>query len=102
MGVIYSKGEPLRKVRTEDLVDTLFEEIDRYYDAGKVVVRDEDAAAEGAALLAEIEAATAGELTPERLAAMEKAKQAEEADAMDAALLDEAESPVDGRRFTRA
>src|SRR3712207_380366 len=24
MGVIYSKGEPLRKVRTEDLVDTLF------------------------------------------------------------------------------
>src|SRR5688572_1056475 len=74
MGVIYSKGEPLRKVRTEDLVDTLFEEIDRYYAAGKVVVRDEAAAAEGAALLAEIEAATAGDLTPERLAAMEKAK----------------------------
>jgi (E)-4-hydroxy-3-methylbut-2-enyl-diphosphate synthase len=102
MGVIYSKGEPLRKVRTEDLVDTLFEEIDRYYAAGKVVVRDETAAAEGAALLAEIEAATAGEMTPERLAAMEKAKQAEQADAMSAALVDEAASPVDGRRFTRA
>jgi (E)-4-hydroxy-3-methylbut-2-enyl-diphosphate synthase len=91
MGVIYSKGEPLRKVRTEELVDTLFEEIDRYYAAGKVVVRDEAAAAEGAALLAEIEAATAGDLTPERLAAMEKAQ-----------ALEEAESPVDGRRFTRA
>jgi (E)-4-hydroxy-3-methylbut-2-enyl-diphosphate synthase len=102
MGVIYSKGEPLRKVRTEDLVDTLFEEIDRYYAAGKVVVRDEAAAAEGAALLAEIEAATAGDLTPERLAAMEKAKQAEQAEAMNAALVDEAASPVDGRRFTRA
>jgi (E)-4-hydroxy-3-methylbut-2-enyl-diphosphate synthase len=95
MGVIYSKGEPLRKVPTEALVDTLFEEIDRYYAAGKVVVRDEAAAAEGAALLAEIEAATAGELTPERLAAMEKAKAAEEAELA-------AASPVDGRRFTRA
>src|SRR5687768_13765419 len=102
MGVIYSKGEPLRKVRTEELVDTLFEEIDKYYAAGKVVVRDEAAAAEGAALLAEIEEATAGELTPERLAAMEKAKQAEQAEAMDAALVDESASPVDGRRFTRA
>ena len=102
MGVIYSKGEPLRKVRTEDLVDTLFEEIDKYYAAGKVVVRDAAAAAEGAALLAEIEAATAGEMTPERLAAMEKAKQAEQAEAMDAALVDDSVSPVDGRRFTRA
>jgi hypothetical protein len=42
-------------------------------------------------------------MTPERLAALEKAKQAEQADVMDAALrLDDAESPVDGRRFTRA
>jgi len=101
MGVIYSKGEPLRKVATENLVDTLFEEIDRYYAAGKVIVRDEAAAAEGAALLKEIEAASAGDLTPERLAAMEKAKQAEEAEAMDAALLQASDSPVDGRRFTR-
>ena len=102
MGVIYSKGEPLRKVRTEQLVDALFEEIDRYYEAGKVVQRDEAAAAEGAALLAQIEAENAHDMTPERLAAMEKAKQAEQADVMEAALrLDESASPVDGRRFTR-
>ena len=39
MGMIYSKGEPLKKVRTEELVDELFKEIDRYYEAGKVVQR---------------------------------------------------------------
>src|SRR5438067_4127395 len=44
--MIFSKGEPLKKVRTEDLVEELFAEIDRYYAAGKRVVRDEaDAAA---------------------------------------------------------
>jgi len=46
MGMIYSKGEPLKKVRTEELVDELFKEIDRYYAAGKTVERDEAAAAE--------------------------------------------------------
>ena len=46
MGMIYSKGEPLKKVRTEDLVDELFKEIDRYYEAGKVVQVDERSAAE--------------------------------------------------------
>ena len=35
MGMIYSKGEPLKKVRTEDLVDELFAEIDKYYASGK-------------------------------------------------------------------
>ena len=35
MGMIYSKGEPLKKVPTEQLVDELFKEIDRYYAAGK-------------------------------------------------------------------
>jgi len=30
MGMIYSRGEPLKKVPTERLVDELFEEIDRY------------------------------------------------------------------------
>src|ERR1700742_128245 len=44
-GIVYSKGEPLRKVKTEELVDVLFEEIDKYYAAGKTVVRDEAAAA---------------------------------------------------------
>src|SRR5690242_14072418 len=90
MGMIYSKGEPLKKVATENLVDELFAEIDRYYAAGKTIVRDEAAAAEGAEWLAEIEDATA--MTPERMAAMEAA----------AAQLDETTSPVAGRRFTRA
>ena len=35
MGMIFSKGEPLKKVRTEHLVDELFAEIDKYYAAGK-------------------------------------------------------------------
>src|SRR5438876_4704956 len=87
--MIFSKGEPLKKVRTEDLVDELFAEIDRYYEAGKRVVVDERAAAEASQWLAENEDAEA--MTPERLAALER----EQADR-------EAESPVAGRRFTRA
>jgi (E)-4-hydroxy-3-methylbut-2-enyl-diphosphate synthase len=108
MGMIYSKGEPLKKVRTEDLVDELFKEIDRYYDAGKVVHRDERKAAEAREWLAANEDETA--MTPERLAAMEKAA-ARGHDDLDPAgpagdaqpvRLDEAQSPVTGRRFTRA
>jgi (E)-4-hydroxy-3-methylbut-2-enyl-diphosphate synthase len=87
-GMIFSKGEPLKKVPTEHLVDELFAEIDRYYASGKKVVRDEREAAEAAAWLEQNEDATA--MTPERLAALEKAN------------VDEAESPVAGRRFTRA
>jgi (E)-4-hydroxy-3-methylbut-2-enyl-diphosphate synthase len=89
-GAIYSKGKMLRKVRTEDLVDELFAEIDRYYAAGKRVVRDEAAAAEAERWLAENEDASA--MTPERMATLEAA----------AARLDEQVSPVAGRRFTRA
>jgi (E)-4-hydroxy-3-methylbut-2-enyl-diphosphate synthase len=102
MGMIYSKGEPLKKVATENLVDELFAEIDRYYAAGKTVVRDETAAAEAAAWLAEEEDATA--MTPERLAALEAEKAREQADAAEPAAppIDEAASPVAGRRFTRA
>jgi (E)-4-hydroxy-3-methylbut-2-enyl-diphosphate synthase len=96
MGMIYSRGEPLKKVRTEDLVDELFEEIDKYYAAGKRVVRDEASAAEAREWLAENEDDTA--MTPERLAALE----AEAAKAEAAPALDEATSPVAGRRFTRA
>src|SRR5215207_7954360 len=88
--MIFSKGEPLKKVPTERLVDELFAEIDRYYDRGKQVVRDEQKAAEAAEWLAENEDASA--LTPERLAALEA----------EAARLDEDESPVTGRRFSRA
>ncbi len=102
-GLIFSRGKPLRKVRTEQLVDELFAEIDKFYASSKEIVVDETLAAEGAEWLAEIEAENAGDMTPERLAAMEKAKQAEEAEAMDAALrLDEDASPTSGRRFTRA
>ena len=97
MGMIYSKGEPLKKVATENLVDELFAEIDRYYAAGKTVVRDEAAAAEAAAWLAEEEDATA--MTPERLAALEAEMARQEAEATP---MDEAVSPVAGRRFTRA
>jgi (E)-4-hydroxy-3-methylbut-2-enyl-diphosphate synthase len=90
MGMIYSRGEPLKKVPTERLVDELFEEIDKYYAAGKRVVRDEADAAAAREWLAENEDATA--LTPERMAALEA----------EAARLDEDTSPVAGRRFTRA
>jgi (E)-4-hydroxy-3-methylbut-2-enyl-diphosphate synthase len=116
MGMIYSKGEPLKKVPTERLVDELFKEIDRYYAAGKTVQRDDDAAAEARAWLEENEDDT--QMTPERIAAMEAAA-ARDDDAADAVLesmlepsaagttggngvvLDEAVSPVAGRRFSR-
>src|SRR5439155_17348670 len=71
MGMIYSKGEPLKKVPTAELVDELFKEIDRYYAAGRTVQMDEAAASEARAWLAENEDATA--MTPERIAALEAA-----------------------------
>src|SRR6059058_5642549 len=104
--MIFSRGEPLKKVPTEHLVDELFAEIDKYYAAGKQVVRDERARAEAAQWLVENEDDTA--MTPERLAAMEAA-QAEKGDGGDALLasvgldgderarLDEEASPVAGR-----
>jgi (E)-4-hydroxy-3-methylbut-2-enyl-diphosphate synthase len=105
MGMIYSHGEPLKKVPTQRLVDELFEEIDRYYAAGKRVVRDEASAAEARAWLAENEDESA--MTPERMAAMEAA--AVDGTSEQAATppprrerLDEELSPVAGRRFTRA
>ncbi len=111
-GVVYSKGEPIRKVPQEQLVDVLFEEIDKYYAAGRTVVRDEREAAEGAAFLQQIEEENAGELTPERIAAMEAKAATEEAlengtelpmaPARERVALDEAASPTAGRRFTRA
>src|SRR6266550_4392189 len=109
MGMIYSKGEPLKKVPTEQLVDELFKEIDRYYAAGKRVQRDEEAAAQAREWLAANEDASA--MTPERIAALEAA--AAENDAAAEAVLggmlqsvgaeapDEDSSPVAGRRFTR-
>src|SRR3954454_5707123 len=52
-GVIFSKGELIRKVPTDDLVDELFKEIDRYYERGKQVVFDERQVAEAQQWLAE-------------------------------------------------
>jgi (E)-4-hydroxy-3-methylbut-2-enyl-diphosphate synthase len=95
MGMIYSKGEPLKKVKTEHLVDELFAEIDKYYASGKQLTVDAAAAAEAAAGGAEGEDATA--ITPER-----PAKLAAETAKDDADAIDEAHSPVAGRRFTRA
>jgi (E)-4-hydroxy-3-methylbut-2-enyl-diphosphate synthase len=111
MGMIYSRGEPLKKVATEHLVDELFAEIDRYYAAGKRVVRDEASAAEARAWLAQNEDETA--MTPERLAALEAASADGESGAEalgavapgakpESAPIDEEQSPIAGRRFTRA
>src|SRR5881398_1288760 len=86
--MIFSRGEPLKKLRTEALVDELFAEIDRYYAAGKRVLVDEADAAAAREWLAENEDETA--MTPERLAALER-EAAER----------EAASPVSGRRFSR-
>jgi (E)-4-hydroxy-3-methylbut-2-enyl-diphosphate synthase len=118
MGMIYSKGEPLKKVPTEQLVEELFKEIDRYYAAGKTVQRDETAAAEARRWLEENEDTTA--MTPERIAALEAAaaendasaaevldsmlassSEMEPAGAANGASMDEAVSPVAGRRFSR-
>jgi (E)-4-hydroxy-3-methylbut-2-enyl-diphosphate synthase len=101
-GAIYSKGKMLRKVRTENLVDELFAEIDKYYAAGKHVIRDERAAAEAEQWLAENEDATA--MTPERMAALEAEAAGEENAGIMRRVerLDESESPVAGRRFSRA
>src|SRR5687767_12191543 len=72
-GMIFAHGKPLRKVSQDSLVDELFKEIDKSLDRGKVEV-DASEAAEGAAWLAENEDQTA--MTPERLAAIEKAESA--------------------------
>lgn len=98
-GLIFAHGKPLRKVRQESLVDALFEEIDKSLDRGGVVV-DERKADEGAEWLARIEEENAGDLTPEKIAQMEK--EAVEKGESDKVLLDEEASPTAGRRFTRA
>src|SRR6187551_2351471 len=109
-GLIFAHGKPLRKVPQDDLVDALFAEIDKSLDVGRVVV-DSDKAAEGAAWLEKIEEENAGEMTPERIAALEAAAASEgngEALPMAGApkakriVLDEDASPTAGRRFTRA
>jgi (E)-4-hydroxy-3-methylbut-2-enyl-diphosphate synthase len=104
-GLIFAGGEPLRKVPQERLVEELFTEIDRSLKLGRVE-RDEAQAAEGAQWLQKIEEENAGELTPERIAAMEAAAASEGGDPLPMAparpKLDEDASPTAGRRFTRA
>jgi (E)-4-hydroxy-3-methylbut-2-enyl-diphosphate synthase len=110
-GLIFAHGKPLRKVPQAELVDALFEEIDKSLDRGSVDV-DASKAAEGAAWLQRIEDENADELTPERIAQMEAAAAKEEGKDVTAepflkpvrerAELDEETSPVSGRRFTRA
>ena len=106
-GLIFSRGKPLKKVPQERLVDELFREIDRYAKTRRIDV-DAASQAEGAAWLQTIEDENAGELTPERLAALEVQRARADAAAVDAALaggdvvrLDEAASPTAGRRFVR-
>jgi (E)-4-hydroxy-3-methylbut-2-enyl-diphosphate synthase len=114
-GLIFSHGKPLRKVPQEQLVDQLFAEIDRSLEAGRTVF-DSDESAAGAEWLERIEEENAGELTPERLAALEAKAASAEAMGNGQALpmapsksverkvitLDEDASPTAGRRFTRA
>src|SRR6195256_530654 len=57
-GLIFSRGRPLRKVPTAQLVDVLFEEIDKYATSKRIDV-DERAAAAGAAWLQANEDVTA-------------------------------------------
>jgi (E)-4-hydroxy-3-methylbut-2-enyl-diphosphate synthase len=92
-GLIFAHGKPLRKVPQDRLVDELFVEIDKSIAAGRTVV-DECKAADGAEWLQKIEEESAGELTPERIAAMEAAATRIRPD--------EEVSPTAGRRFTRA
>jgi (E)-4-hydroxy-3-methylbut-2-enyl-diphosphate synthase len=109
-GLIFAHGKPIRKVPQEQLVDALFAEIDKSIDRGTVEV-DEREAAEGAEWLEKIEEENAGEMTPERIAALEAAAASEgngESLPMVGApkakriTLDEDASPTAGRRFTRA
>jgi (E)-4-hydroxy-3-methylbut-2-enyl-diphosphate synthase len=107
-GLIFAQGKPLRKVPQERLVDELFVEIDRSLERGATEF-EAAKSQEGAAWLKRIEDENAGEMTPERLAALEAAG-ADGADGNGATALpqvkkvelDEAASPTEGRRFTRA
>ncbi|MEO8092362.1 MAG: flavodoxin-dependent (E)-4-hydroxy-3-methylbut-2-enyl-diphosphate synthase, partial [bacterium] len=112
-GLIFAHGEPIRKVPQDDLVEALFEEIDKSVSSGGGVDVDAREAAEGADALAKIEQENAGELTPERIAQMEREAAADEGrDPITEPFLkpvkgkpvklDEEASPTSSRRFTRA
>jgi (E)-4-hydroxy-3-methylbut-2-enyl-diphosphate synthase len=52
-GIIFAKGQPLKKVPAEVLVEEEFKEVDRYYAVGKNVVINDAHAAEAARWLSE-------------------------------------------------
>ena len=119
-GLIFAHGKPLRKIPQAELVDALFEEIDKSLGRGETEFEAEKSA-EGAEWLRRIEEQNAGDLTPEKIAAMEKAA-AERGEDITAPSdgdvepylkpvkpvkgkrveLGEEASPTAGRRFTRA
>jgi (E)-4-hydroxy-3-methylbut-2-enyl-diphosphate synthase len=98
-GVVFAHGRALKKVPTARLVDTLFEQIDLSLARGGEVEFDETESAEGEAWVQKIEMENEGDLTPEKIARMEK--EAAEKGESDRVLLDEEQSPTAGRRFTR-
>jgi (E)-4-hydroxy-3-methylbut-2-enyl-diphosphate synthase len=105
-GLIFAEGKPLRKVPQERLVDELFVEIDKSLARGTTEF-EAAKSAEGAEWLQRIEDENADDLTPERLAALEKAGADGEGNGtplpqVKKVELDEAASPTEGRRFTRA
>jgi (E)-4-hydroxy-3-methylbut-2-enyl-diphosphate synthase len=104
-GLIFANGKPLRKVSQDRLVEELFVEIDKSLALGHTDV-DEHKSAEGRAWLDQIENENAGELTPERLAALEAQSARGETNTKSLPLakqvtLDQDASPTVGRRFTR-
>jgi (E)-4-hydroxy-3-methylbut-2-enyl-diphosphate synthase len=118
-GLIFAGGKPIRKVKTDQLVDELFVEIDKARARDGKVEIDSSKSAEGAEWLRKIEEENAGDLTPEKLAALE-AEKAREGEDITAGLdksggelpqaveahppkreIDEAASPQAGRRFAR-
>jgi (E)-4-hydroxy-3-methylbut-2-enyl-diphosphate synthase len=119
-GLIFSGGKPLRKVPQDDLVEALFEEIDKSLGRGGEVAFDAASSAEGAEWLQRIEEENADDLTPEKIAQLEAAaaEQGEDITAPgtgngepylkpvksggERRRLDEGDSPTAGRRFTRA
>ena len=98
-GLIFAGGKPLKKVPQAELVDRLFEEIDKSLDRGKTEF-DQAESAEGGEWLAKIEEENAGDLTPEKIARMEH--EASQNGETAKVLIDEDASPTAGRRFTRA
>jgi (E)-4-hydroxy-3-methylbut-2-enyl-diphosphate synthase len=108
-GLIFAGGKAIRKVKTEELVDELFVEIDKARARDGKVEIDAGKSAEGAEWLRKIEEENAGDLTPEKLAALEAEKAREGEDITEAFELpqavkveiDEEASPQAGRRFAR-